>query len=322
MQGDYDPLDPYGVNTPPDPNPQPPAPAPRTPDKGVIDRFRQHMSAQGIPNTWGNPDDAEPIYQGYLAQGMDPDAAFNASLTYLGWQKGPAGPAAPATNSGGGPQPVTNGTLGDLLKPISSSFQAPTPVNLGGPPGIPYVGPVPEFHAPTRKPIPTLTAPDPFKATTAADVMADPSYEFTRKQGEQALINDQAAKGARRSGNSLMDLTRFNQDYAGTRYGDIDNRRRADYNTGVSNNFHTWEDNLGALFGEGDRQFSDAMAEYQPKFAEWGTRSSAGQRQSELDWTHAFDLSNQQFDLDKFNKQFPYTVLSDQQRIGFQAASS
>lgn len=55
--------------------------------------------------------------------------------------------------------------------------------------------------------------------TTAADVMADPGYQFGMQQGQQALDRKIAAMGGRVSGASLKAAARFGTDYGSTGYG-------------------------------------------------------------------------------------------------------
>lgn len=61
---------------------------------------------------------------------------------------------------------------------------------------------------------------------TAADVMADPGYQFGLDQGTRALNQRIAASGGRVSGASLKAASRFGTDYAGTGYGAAYQRRQ------------------------------------------------------------------------------------------------
>lgn len=54
---------------------------------------------------------------------------------------------------------------------------------------------------------------------TAADVMADPGYQFGLEQGQEALDRRIAASGGRISGAALKAAARFGTDYASTGYG-------------------------------------------------------------------------------------------------------
>lgn len=59
------------------------------------------------------------------------------------------------------------------------------------------------------------------------DAEHEPGYQFGMQQGEQALQRQQAAMGRRLSPASLAALMRYNQDYAGTKYGEAFNRSLA-----------------------------------------------------------------------------------------------
>lgn len=61
---------------------------------------------------------------------------------------------------------------------------------------------------------------------TAADVMADPGYQFGLDQGQRALAQRTAAAGGRISGAALKASTRFGTDYATTGYGAAYQRRQ------------------------------------------------------------------------------------------------
>ncbi len=65
----------------------------------------------------------------------------------------------------------------------------------------------------------TQLASDINTPTTAADVMADPGYQFGLDQGNRALNQRVAAAGGRVSGAALKAGTRYATDYASTGYG-------------------------------------------------------------------------------------------------------
>lgn len=74
---------------------------------------------------------------------------------------------------------------------------------------------------------------DPFKATTADDVKNDPSYQFRLKTQMDALQNSAAAKGLLRGTNTAQGLMDTAGQMASQEYGNIDARRREDYQTGL-----------------------------------------------------------------------------------------
>lgn len=58
------------------------------------------------------------------------------------------------------------------------------------------------------------------------NVMNEPGYAFGLKQGQQGIERSAAARGMALSGAALKDASRFNQDYAGTKYGQAFDRWR------------------------------------------------------------------------------------------------
>src|SRR5205814_1975579 len=76
--------------------------------------------------------------------------------------------------------------------------------------------------------------PEPFKfedynPTTAADVYADPSYALRRDEGQRGIETSAAARGLTRTGGTLQDFMKYNQDFASGEFSNIDTRRRNDY---------------------------------------------------------------------------------------------
>lgn len=63
-------------------------------------------------------------------------------------------------------------------------------------------------------------------APTAAEVMAQPGYQFGLKQGQQALDRKVASMGGRVSGAAIKSATRYATDYATTGYGAEYQRRQ------------------------------------------------------------------------------------------------
>ncbi len=88
--------------------------------------------------------------------------------------------------------------------------------------------------------------PGPAFGFTGADVATDPGYQFGLQQGTQGINNGQAARGNFLSGAGMKELDRFNQDYAGTKFGDAFNRASTTYNTNLGAKQQAWNTNLGA----------------------------------------------------------------------------
>lgn len=59
---------------------------------------------------------------------------------------------------------------------------------------------------------------------TGKDLENEPGYQFGLKQGQNALNQGAIARGGYFTGNALKELTRYNQDYAGTKYDAAFNR--------------------------------------------------------------------------------------------------
>jgi hypothetical protein len=69
----------------------------------------------------------------------------------------------------------------------------------------------------------------PFTGVTAEDLAADPSMEFRRKAGEDALVNSAAAKGLGRSGGTMKALMDYNQGAASQEYGNVYQRKASEH---------------------------------------------------------------------------------------------
>jgi hypothetical protein len=59
---------------------------------------------------------------------------------------------------------------------------------------------------------------------TIDDFHKDPAYDFTLSEGQKALDRSAAAKGVLGSGTYLKDLTKYNQNFANTKYDESYNR--------------------------------------------------------------------------------------------------
>jgi hypothetical protein len=66
-------------------------------------------------------------------------------------------------------------------------------------------------------------------APDAASVMAEPGYQFGMQQGMRGIESSAAARGMGLSGAALKAASRFNSDYAGTRYNDAFNRAQTSF---------------------------------------------------------------------------------------------
>jgi len=92
---------------------------------------------------------------------------------------------------------------------------------------------------------------------TGKDLASEPGYQFGLNQGTQGIERGQASRGNFLSGAAMKELTRFNEDYAGTKFQDGFNRslnthntnftgRLNEYNTNLTRRQNEWNTNLGA----------------------------------------------------------------------------
>lgn len=83
---------------------------------------------------------------------------------------------------------------------------------------------------------PSAASTDPnfgalLKPFTGASLATEPGYQFGVSQGEQGINRAAAGRGSYDSGATLKALTRFNQDYAGTKYNEGFSRDLANKNS-------------------------------------------------------------------------------------------
>lgn len=185
------------------------------------------------------------------------------------------------------PPPGPGPGLGPLLEPWGGKYTPPPPIDNGGGKGTEYLPPVPTFTPPT------------FKMPTADDLYADPSYQLRRQEGEDGVVNSAAAKGLVRSGGDLSDILKYNQGFASNEYGNVADRKFRQFAT----------DYQGA---------SDAFA---PLLDQWRTVGQAAQRQNELNNDQAWAQYLERYREWDDQRKFTYGSLSDQQRIGIDAAT-
>jgi len=128
----------------------------------------------------------------------------------------------------------------------------------------PYTGPLsPDYN---WEAVPAFVAPR-FRAPTAEDVYADPSYQFRLGQGEQALQQSAAGRGMLRTGATLKDILEYGQNFASQEYSNVYDRSLQAY----------------------DRLYRGALDEYNPNLIEWQTKMAGMQRAADLGWERAWD---------------------------------
>ena len=179
-------------------------------------------------------------------------------------------PPTPTGGDGGG----GGGDYGPLLQPYTGQFQAPAFGQAAQ--GIwDLLGPAPEFDAPE---LPTIDpfSYDAYRPTTGEDVFADPSFGFRKDIGEKALMNSRAAQGLLRTGGTLKDLLGYNQNFASQEFGNIDTRRRQDYQTNRGNAMDTWRSNADVTLQRAGMDQDRARSIYEPQLFEWTTKGNLG----------------------------------------------
>jgi hypothetical protein len=81
---------------------------------------------------------------------------------------------------------------------------------------------------------------------TGENLASDPGYQFGLNQGTQGIERGQASRGNFLSGAAMKELSRFNEDYAGTKFNDAYNRNLSTYSTNLNRRQNEWNTNLGA----------------------------------------------------------------------------
>lgn len=180
------------------------------------------------------------------------------------------------------PQPTGGGTAtidpmsGVLTKPFGEQFQAPSMLDLGGPKGISYIPPAPQFTPPS------------FQQPTMEQALNEPGYQFALGQGVQGLDQSAAARGTLNTGGTLKDVLKYGQALGQQNYQNVFNRALDIYNT----------------------NYRGAYDAFQPLMAQWNTQAQAGQRQNELNYDQNWNQYLQRYNAyrnwqnDTFNKEF------------------
>jgi hypothetical protein len=78
---------------------------------------------------------------------------------------------------------------------------------------------------------------------TGKDLASDPGYKFGLDQGTQGIERGQAARGNFLSGAAMKELTRFNEDYAGTKFDNAFSRNLSSYSTNLNRRQNEWNTN-------------------------------------------------------------------------------
>jgi hypothetical protein len=201
------------------------------------------------PNSgqWVN-DDGSPLYS-YLPQG------------YADYQsKADTPPPAPGPPTA---QPAAPSNVPDYAPP---SFDGPYA------PDYSFYEGAPEFNAPT------FQAPPAFTAPTGDAVYNEPGYDFRRGEGERGIKAFASHLGALRTGGTIKDLIKYNQNFASQEYGNVFNRAADTYRT-----------NYGVSRDVFDRNYQGAKDAFVPAMQDWQTRNSMNKEAADDYFTRTYD---------------------------------
>jgi hypothetical protein len=164
-----------------------------------------------------------------------PDSVlFNPDLTPGPPSMGPGGGGGMMGPGGGG------GTMGQMITPYNPlATYSPVPYT----PPAPFRPPAYEGATPFGQD--PYAAADPFTGPTAADMTADPGYQFRLQQGQEALERSGAALGVTNTGGTLKDILDYGQRAASQEYGNVFGRQRDVYDLNERNRFNAYEANWG-----------------------------------------------------------------------------
>lgn len=155
-----------------------------------------------------------------------------------------------------------SGTLGSLFgdpqlsaawtQPFSQTFTPPPQVDLGGPAGVAYQPPAPQFS---------------FTPPTMAQAATDPGYQFRLQQGLNAIQNSAAAKGVLNTGGTLTDINNYAQDAASQEYQNLYSR----------------------MFGLAQQQFQPVLQGYQNLSAAGANQNTLNYQNAWNQYMQAYD---------------------------------
>jgi hypothetical protein len=194
-------------------------------------------------NKQDGTEDGTDIWKGYPPNSpLAPPQLSPGPNTYGMMGQGGGGSMGPG---GGG------GTMGQMITPYNPlATYSPTPYTPPAPFRPPaYQGATPfqqeDYTAATPFGQDPYAAADPFTGPTAADMAADPSYQFRLQQGQEALERSGAARGVTNTGGTLRDILDYGQQAASQEYGNVYGRQRDVYDLNERNRFNAYQANWG-----------------------------------------------------------------------------
>ena len=310
-------------------------------DKGIWEsRLRNEARAAGVGY---DPSDLEGVLRQlrYAENaGKDPEIFVSQAVDRYRQRAAnvPGGGTADTTGQGG--TATDPETMGQILAPTAYregyTYTDPNPRRptsiigdfQGTMPGVPQVdpyGPTAPYAAPSPYAAGTYTAPTytpatPFTMPTAADMAADPGYQFRLQQGQEALERSGAARGVTRTGGTLKDILDYGQRAASQEYGNVYNRMAGQYgmnealraeafDRNAANAWNAWTGNeMGRARAYDVNEANRLAAERQTQQGRLtGYLTGANQQQQDFQnryrqWTDAYNQWRQQGQ-DRFREQ-------------------
>lgn len=213
---------------------------------------------------------------------VTPEEADNRRNKHApGWETGTS-PTEPKPGGGGG-------TPG--FRP-ASPFPTLSPWQPGKAPTFETPGFVPPegFEAPKwtwnrELKLTPLKFDEQYQPPTYEQATSDPGYQFRVKEGQRAIENSAAARGALRTGATLKGLSDYNQNAASQEYGNVFNR----YNTGFNTRF-------GVAQALNENQQNIEAQEYKNAFDAFAAQFAANYTGKKDEWNSAFELAKEKFD--------------------------
>lgn len=181
---------------------------------------------------------------------------------------------------GGGPWPMPTGPLPTAPDVVPLGTPAPFhstvpqlgtfqgPAAAAAPERLTYTpGQTPTAFVGSRQATPGVYAHENYTGPTAADLAADPGYQFRLKAGQEALENSAASRGMLRGGNTAKALIDYGQGAASQEYAAVDARRRATNAANNAGQLGAFQTNLTAAERANADNYARAAAEAQQGFA-------------------------------------------------------
>lgn len=213
-------------------------------------------------------------------------------------------PSVPSESALYNPAPTGGAPSGGTPPSSGGNYAAP---HFDGPyqPDYSYYDAPPGFEPPTFTPPPAFNYA-PFHAPTGDDVLNDPGYAFRLGEGDKGIKQFASHLGGLRTGGTIKDLVKYNQNFASQEYGNVFNRDLDQYKTGYNSAADQYRTNYGVSRDVFDRNYTGARDAYAPKLLDWTSRNALGKEQAD-------DYFNRTYDAYKFG-------LDDQYRNGALAA--